>query len=103
MQQMVALKMIKLGIDYEKLENDEGLKTYSFVLINPSPDFILQTGDIVYLLKPGHFTKLKDSKSDLESKVEMKDEQFLTVNESIKTSKSENKKTTNNQSNVTFI
>ena len=39
MQQMVALKMIKLGIDYEKLENDEGLKTYSFVFQTENINF----------------------------------------------------------------
>jgi hypothetical protein len=94
MQQMVALKMIKLGIENEKIGNDEGLKTYSFVLINPSPDFVLQTGDIVYLIKPGNFIKQKDSTENFENETEINE-----VNESI----NQTSKTIRKQSNVTFI
>ena len=53
MHQMILLKMDKLGIDGRKYvtKSDDG--SLNFVLINPSNDFILQPGDIVYLLKPG--------------------------------------------------
>lgn len=48
--------MDKLGINTEKYtSNDENSMKYSFVLINPSTDFCIQPGDIVYLLKSGNF------------------------------------------------
>lgn len=56
--------MSKLGIDTEKYSNpDDTNQKYSFVLINPSFDFILQAGDIVYLLKPGNITTSESSDS----------------------------------------
>lgn len=49
--------MSKLGIDPDKYDKyksyDEHMERFSFVLINPSHDYILRPGDIVYLLKPG--------------------------------------------------
>lgn len=50
--QMILLKMNKLGIDSKKYSTKNDDACLNFVLINPSNDFALQTGDIVYLLKP---------------------------------------------------
>lgn len=52
--------MNKLGIDPDKYKNfDENPEDYSFVLINPSHEFQLQSGDIIYLLKPGTAPKTR--------------------------------------------
>jgi hypothetical protein len=46
--------MNKLGIDSKKYDAFNDIKDkISFVLINPSNDLQLQSGDIIYLLKPG--------------------------------------------------
>lgn len=46
--------MNKLKIDLNKYDLQKNqMDTFSYVLINPSSDFQLQTGDIIYLLKPG--------------------------------------------------
>lgn len=51
---MVATKMTKLGIETDRYSSsEESFQKYSFVLINPAFDFQLQSGDIIYLLKPG--------------------------------------------------
>lgn len=53
---MIINKLNKLGINSEKykhFENHSQIEKYSFVLINPSSEFFLRPGDIVYLLKPG--------------------------------------------------
>jgi hypothetical protein len=53
---MILIKMNKLGIDpnkYKSSEESSSTERFSFVLINPSHDLNLQTGDIIYLLKPG--------------------------------------------------
>ncbi len=51
--QMILIKMDKLGIDSNKYSTRDENVCLNFVLINPSNDFSLQPGDIVYLLKPG--------------------------------------------------
>ena len=52
--QMILLKMNKLGIDSKKYITKNDDASLNFVLINPPNDFALQSGDIVYLLKPSN-------------------------------------------------
>lgn len=57
-EQMILIKMNKLGIDTEKYKiDDQVYENFSFVLINPPYDFFLKPGDIVYLLKPGNYMR----------------------------------------------
>ncbi len=51
---MILIKMNKLGIDTEKYSTKDDSPCFNFVLINPSTEFHLQPGDVVYLLKPGN-------------------------------------------------
>lgn len=53
---MILIKMNKLGIDPDKYKHFDEFSSEkcSFVLINPSSDFVLKPGDIIYLLKPGN-------------------------------------------------
>ena len=51
---MILIKMNKLGIDTEKYSTKDDSACFNFVLINPSTEFHLQPGDVVYLLKPGN-------------------------------------------------
>jgi len=61
-EQMILIKMNKLGIDPEKYKiNDQVYENFSFVLINPPYDFFLKPGDIAYILKPGYYMR-KESK-----------------------------------------
>ena len=46
--------MNKLKIDFNRYDLQKTqMDMFSYVLINPSSDFKLQSGDLVYLLKPG--------------------------------------------------
>jgi hypothetical protein len=60
---MLFLKMTKLGIDPDKYKTYKGMldEKFSFVLINPTSEFLLKPGDIVYLLKPGNFELISQS------------------------------------------
>ncbi len=78
---MIINKLNKLGINSEKYKNFEQhsqIEKYSFVLINPSSDFFLRPGDIVYLLKPGsnqsqinfsNINKLNNEENNVNSKI----------------------------------
>ncbi|CAG9536774.1 unnamed protein product [Cercopithifilaria johnstoni] len=48
---LVHYRMQKLGIPCENYEYDEKLGTISYVIINPSFDTTLETGDIIYVIK----------------------------------------------------
>lgn len=51
---MILGKLNKLGINPEKYKFENAMsEKFSFVLINPSCDYQLKAGDIIYLLKPG--------------------------------------------------
>lgn len=52
-KQMILIKMDKLGIDSNKYSSSSETDSVNFVLINPSNEFLLQSSDIIYLLKPG--------------------------------------------------
>ena len=107
MQQIITLKMNKLGIENEKLtRSEEIIKTFSFVLINPSPDFALQANDVVYLLKPGGSIGISESTISFDT--ESREEKVSTINESFKKNIShriESKKSISKSqpSNVSFI
>jgi hypothetical protein len=46
--------MNKLKIDLNRYDLQKTqMDTFSYVLINPSSDFQLQSNDLIYLLKPG--------------------------------------------------
>ena len=64
------MKMNKLGIDAKNYNTKvtENTDKNSFVLINPSFDVSLQSGDIIYLLKPGNKFSKKVQKT-LESSI----------------------------------
>jgi hypothetical protein len=53
-QKLIEIKMNKLKINLNRYDLQKTqMDTFSYVLINPSSDFQLQSGDLVYLLKPG--------------------------------------------------
>jgi hypothetical protein len=88
-EEIIIKRLKKLGIDPSQYrENHEEVNHTSFVLINPSSEFMLQSGDIIYLLKPGKINKdyIEAAYSpQLNSNgVQSKTDNFLKVDESIK-------------------
>ncbi|CAF1054179.1 unnamed protein product, partial [Brachionus calyciflorus] len=80
-QQMILLKMSKLGIDPDKYKNvEDQSEKFSFVLINPHCDLFLKPGDIVYLLKPGK-PVLPSENPNSENQIENKCHKLYNIDE----------------------
>ena len=64
--------MNKLGIDSTGYKNNNETinKNASYVLINPSSELELQSGDVIYLLKPGCTYSTADLSPKLEKGME---------------------------------
>lgn len=90
--------MDKLGIDSSKYpKTHEKIDRTSYVLINPSSEFELQSSDIVYLLKPGH----KQSTSVLSNNtiINKLNEHVLSSKRNLKSTTQLNSKNNHHQNN----
>jgi hypothetical protein len=62
-EQLIVTTMNKLGMNTDKYNTIPKISSEntSYVLINPSNNFLLRNGDIVYLLKPGCYVQQRHS------------------------------------------